>query len=70
MKPTTAKGVVSYFELDGLEYRPRPSWEFYKTYRDIILEMKAAVDKSLAPNNAAFCGFLMMTMRQGEAGLS
>ena len=31
VKPTTAKGVISHFELEGLEYKPQPSWEFYET---------------------------------------
>lgn len=64
VKPTTAKGVIQYFELKGLEYKPRPSWEFYKAYRSTILKMRAAVDKSLSPNNAAFTGFLMMSLEK------
>jgi len=62
VKPTTAKGVIQYFELDTLEYKPRPSWEFYKEYRSIINEMKSQVDPNLSPNNAAFTGFLMISM--------
>ena len=64
VKPTTAKGVIQHFELKGLEYKPRPSWDFYKAYRSNILNMKAAVDKRLSPNNAAFTGFLMMTLEK------
>lgn len=63
VKPTTAKGVIEVFELEGVTYRPRPTWEFYTEYRRQILEMRALVDPRLAPNNAAFCGFLMMSMR-------
>ena len=62
VKPTTAKGVIAHFELEGLEYKPQPSWEFYAAYREQILKMKKKVKKSLAPNNAAFTGFLMMAM--------
>ena len=62
VKPTTAKGVIQHFELDSLVYKPRPSWEFYQEYRSIILDMKSKVDKRLAPNSAAFTGFLMMSM--------
>ncbi len=62
VKPTTAKGVIQQFELTSLEYKPRPSWEFYQEYRTIINQMKSKVDKRLAPNNAAFTGFLMMSM--------
>jgi hypothetical protein len=61
VKPTTTKNVIRQFELEGLTYRPRPSWLFYSTYRDAIAEMKAAVSPALAPNNAAFTGFLMMS---------
>ena len=63
VKPTTAKGVIAQFELEGLIYKPQPSWEFYAAYRDEILKMKKKVRKSLSPNNAAFTGFLMMAMR-------
>ena len=62
VKPTTAKGVIQQFELDSLVYKPRPSWEFYQEFRSIINEMKTKVDNRLAPNNAAFTGFLMMSI--------
>ncbi len=62
IKPTTAKGVIEYFELKNLTYKPQPTWEFYENYRDVILSMREQVDDSVAPNNAAFCGFLMMSM--------
>ena len=61
VKPTTTKNVIRQFELQGLEYKPRPSWHFYTAYREAIEQMKAIVDPSLSPNNAAFTGFLMMT---------
>lgn len=61
VKPTTAKGVIEYFGLTGLEYKPQPSWDFYKAYREAVLEMRSLVHPSIAPNNAAFCGFLMMS---------
>lgn len=64
VKPTTAKGVIKYFELKDLEYKPTPSYDFYLKYRSQIIEMRALVDDSLKPNNAAFCGFLMMTTSQ------
>lgn len=62
MKPTTVKGVVSTFELDVPPYRACPYWEFYAAYREQILAMRAQVSPELAPNNAAFCGFLMMSL--------
>jgi hypothetical protein len=62
IKPTTVKGVMEYFELKTLQYRPLPSWEFYEAYRSIFLDMKSRVDPSLAPTNAAFSGFLFMSI--------
>tara|TARA_B110000263_G_scaffold34446_1_gene26163 strand:- start:922 stop:1548 length:627 start_codon:yes stop_codon:yes gene_type:complete len=62
VKPTTAKGVIAYFELENLQYRPQPSWEFYEFYRATINEMKTKVDPSLSPSSAAFSGFLMMSV--------
>ena len=62
VKPTTAKGVIEFFELKSLQYNPTPSWDFYDEYRAIINEMKTRVDPSLSPSNAAFSGFLMMSL--------
>jgi len=61
VKPTTTKNVIRQFELEGLVYRPQPTWAFYAAYRDAIETMKARVSPRLSPNNAAFTGFLMMT---------
>jgi hypothetical protein len=61
VKPTTTKNVIRQFQLDEPVYHPRPSWPFYARYRDTIAAMKAEVDARLAPNNAAFTGFLMMS---------
>lgn len=61
VKPTTAKKIIQGLELD-LHYRPRPSWEFYDGYRSALLDIKAQVNPSLATNNAALTGFLMMTL--------
>jgi len=62
VKPTTAKGVIKHFEVDGLVYKPAPTWAFYKAYRSLINKTKKKVDKRLSPSNAAFSGFLMMSM--------
>ena len=62
VKPTTAKKIVEKLELSELQYKPRPSWEFYRVFRDRINEMKTRVDPSLSPNSAAFTGFLMMSL--------
>lgn len=62
VKPTTTKRVISYLEIEDVVYKPRPSWDFYARYRDIINDIKGKVDPSLGPNNAAFTGFLMVTL--------
>ncbi len=67
IKPTTTKNVIRQFELEGLEYKPQPSWEFYAKYRKAIDEMKQNVHPSLSPNNAAFTGFLMMVTSVDKA---
>lgn len=62
IKPTTAKGVLRYLEIDDLVYKPAPTWAFYAGYRKLINQSKRQVDKRLSPSNAAFSGFLMMTV--------
>lgn len=62
VKPTTAKGVIEYFQLEDLHYQAFPTWEFYAAYREAILTMRKHVATSLTPSNAAFCGFLMMSL--------
>ncbi|HDS3846312.1 TPA: hypothetical protein QHY93_001960, partial [Legionella pneumophila] len=61
IKPTTTKNIIKELNLD-IVYNPTPSWEFYESYRNIINQMKTKIEKSLAPSNAAFCGFLMMSL--------
>ncbi len=68
VKPTTTKNVIRQFEVEDLVYKPQPTWQFYTAYRDLIAEMKALVDPSLSPNNAAFTGFLMMTTSVDQPG--
>lgn len=63
VKPTTAKGILAYLEMDDLIYKPTPYWEFYERYRDLINTAKEKVSDSLSPSNAAFSGFLMMTLK-------
>jgi hypothetical protein len=62
IKPTTTKGVINYFELEDLIYKPLPSYDFYNRYRDEINNMKEKVSEQLSTSNAAFSGFLMMVM--------
>ncbi|MCI5072165.1 hypothetical protein MRY82_04380 [bacterium] len=61
IKPTTVKKIIQNFDLD-LIYKPLPNWAFYKAMRGELDQMKKNVDPRLAPSNAAFTGFLMMTM--------
>jgi hypothetical protein len=63
IKPTTVIGVIDFFELENLHYKPTPSWDFYEAYRSAFQEMKSKVDPSLSPTNPAFSGFLWMTVR-------
>lgn len=64
VKPTTVKGIIQYFELKDLQYKPMPSWDFYNAYRSAIHEMKSKVDRSLSPTNAAFSWFLLLSFRR------
>ena len=66
VKPTTAKNIIQHFDIEGLVYKPTPSWEFYTAYRDLINHAKTQVDSSLSPSNAAFSGFLMMAMSSSD----
>lgn len=66
IKPTTVKGVIEYFELEGLKYSPTPSWQFYRSYREQINQMKKEVGFLLQSENAAFCGFLMMSLENSS----
>jgi len=59
IKPNTAKLIVDKLELD-IVYKPAPTWEFYRKFRKHIKSMRAVAKNTQAPNNAAFCGFLMM----------
>jgi len=60
MKPTTVKNVIKVFELEGVVYNPKPTFEIYQAYKREFLKMKGLVDPSLAPENGAFSGFLMI----------
>ena len=59
VKPTTAKGILDYLEVEELVYKPTPSWDFYRGYLDLLAEIKQQVAPTLSPNNAALTGFLM-----------
>jgi hypothetical protein len=63
VKPTTAKNVLKHFEVIDPVYKPTPTWDFYSKYRNLINDAKSKVDKNLSPSNAAFSGFLMMSVK-------
>ncbi|MAT42905.1 MAG: hypothetical protein CL609_11225 [Anaerolineaceae bacterium] len=63
IKPTTTKWVIEFLEIDHLKYKPTPTWSFYEQYRSLINEIKSEVDPSLSRYNAAFSGFLMLSMK-------
>jgi hypothetical protein len=64
VKPTTVKGIIDYFELNDLQYKPAPTWAFYDAYRSTIHEMKSKVHPSLSPSNAAFSWFLLLSFHE------
>lgn len=65
IKPTTTKNVITFFEIEGLVYKPRPSYEFYVKYKKVLETMRAEVSEKISPNdNAGFTGFLMMAMEE------
>ena len=62
VKPTTAKKIVAFLDMEHLHYNARPDWAFYDGYRKLILDIKQEVDSNLTPNNAAITGFLMSSV--------
>jgi hypothetical protein len=62
IKPTTTKNVINYFEIKDILYKPKPSYEFYSSYKKALNEMKKNVHKSVKVDNAAFTGFLRISI--------
>ncbi|MFY9143291.1 hypothetical protein [Sulfuricurvum sp.] len=63
IKPTTTKDIIKFFDIEGLTYKPRPTYEFYERYTKILEEMKSHVSPLIGEDNAGFTGFLMMAMK-------
>ena len=63
IKPTTTKEIIKFFEIGGIVYKPRPTYEFYERYTKILEEMKSQVSPMIGADNAGFTGFLMMAMK-------
>ncbi|MFT4518410.1 MAG: hypothetical protein ACI9JM_000791 [Halioglobus sp.] len=59
VKPTTAKGILAYLEIEELKYHPTPTWAFYQGYQRLLKDIRETVSDDLSPNNAALTGFLM-----------
>lgn len=64
IKPTTTKDIIKFFEIDGLTYKPRPTYEFYDRYTQVLRTMKSHVSPMIGEDNAGFTGFLMMAMKR------
>lgn len=64
IKPTTTKDIIKFFEIEGLVYKPRPTYEFYERYATVLEEMKWQVSPMIGKDNAGFTGFLMMAMKK------
>ena len=62
IQPTTTKKIIAHYQLEGLKYSPKATFEFYQVYREQINQMKTEVEISLQGGNAAFSGFLMMSL--------
>ena len=62
VKPTTAKNILRHFAIESPVYKPAPTWDFYRSYRKLVNDAKKQVDNNLSPSNAAFSGFLMMSV--------
>ena len=65
IKPNTTKMILKYFEMDKeLVYKPRPSFEFYQDYSEFLTNLRDEADPKLSKSNAAFTGFLMMSINE------
>jgi len=65
IKPMTTKNILAFFEIEGLVYKPKPSYEFYVAYKKVLESMRSEVSEKISPNdNAGFTGFLMMAMEE------
>lgn len=62
VKPTTVKSVLNYLEVMDIKYTSKPNYDFYSQYRTLINDLKARTGKSIATDNGAYCGFLMITI--------
>ncbi len=64
VKPTTVKGILKYFEVEDFTYTSKANYEFYAQYRQLVNDIKEKASERLDVDNAAFCGFLMMSIQE------
>lgn len=64
IKPTTTKNIIAFFEIKNVVYKPRPSYEFYVQYTQILESMKTKLSAIISDDNARFTGFLMLAMQE------
>jgi len=62
IKPNTTKAILKHFGVQNLAYQPSPTHAFYQSYSDFLLELRELADPKLSISNAAFTGFLMMSI--------
>lgn len=62
IKPTTTKDIIKFFEINGVIYKPRPTYAFYERYTSVLSDMRSHVNPMIGRDNAGFTGFLMMAM--------
>ena len=60
IKPTATKDIIRYLELKNVEYKPKPSFKFYKEYKKNLNEIKKNVPKKLTTDNICLTGFLRL----------
>ncbi len=63
VKPTTAKSIISYLEIEGLEYKPKPSYEFYVGFKKALDKIKKSVPKNLSEDNICLTAFLRLAIQ-------
>lgn len=61
IKPTTTKNILKYFDAKTPIYKPTPSFEFYKEYKEFLNSLKKRAPSDIK-DNAAFTGLFMMVI--------
>jgi hypothetical protein len=64
IKPTTTKEIIKFFEMDDVQFKPRPSYAFYEAYTKHLDAIRTHLDFDYGNDNAAFTGMLMMGVKR------